>query len=173
MLWIILPVSIILLVALRKFLGSQVHGKNLRREDFERRVRSLLLLMEDGGILHVKHRGSPVYFDFMRSQGCADAATVTVEVPRTAWSEAHQARMYDVFVSNNFDARQDVSSSTLAQVRVPVDDIWVVWSGAKAARAAHLLLDVLGVPKDARFDLALRGARSTRALTTKKVVRGG
>src|SRR5437867_153754 len=129
MLWILPPLLVLLVLGLWKFLGSQVHGKNLGREGFERGVRSLLILLKDGGRLHVKHRDSPVCFDFVRSEGSANCATVILEVPRTAWSEAHRARMHEVLVANNFEVLvcDDISSSTVAQVRVLVEDIWAVW----------------------------------------------
>ena len=175
MLWIILALVLALGVAFWKWFSSQVHGKNVGREHFERAVRSLLILLEDGGTLHVKCRGPDVTLDLVRSEESGDGATVVVKIPRAIWSESSRSKIHNALVSSAFDVQlaPDKSSMFLAHIRVPVDDIWPVWSGAKPARAVHLVLDALDVPRDAKFDVALDGARSTRGLRRAEPIRGG
>ena len=169
-LWIIVALIVGAVVALWIYMGKQPLGKNRRREDFEHGMRSLLILMEDGGSLHVRDRSSGLAFDFVRAEGTNGAATALLQVPRTSQTEAKCSELHEAFVNNGFEARlfKDTDSGMVLEARIPAEDIWAACSGAKGGRAANLLLDVLGVPQDARFDLSLSGHHSARALKRKE-----
>ncbi len=172
--WIVVGLLAIgVLVAVWKFLGWQPLGRNQRREDFEHGIKSLLILKENGGSLHVQQRGADLAFDFLRAEGGDDEALLVLRVPRAPWSEEHAKELCDVFESHRIEVRfvQEPGSEMLAEVRIPVENIWEEWCGAKGARAAHLLLDTLAVPRDARFDLSLHGTPSKRGLTRERQLR--
>lgn len=165
-------IGIFVLVAIWKFLGWQPLGRNRGREDFEHGIKSLLILKENGGSLHVQQRGSDMAFDFVRAEGRANDTLLLLRIPRALWSEQHCKELSDAFSSHQFEAQLvGNDSQTLAEVRIPVQDIWEEWCGARGARAAHLLLDTIGVPRDARFDLSLHGNPSRRGLARERQLR--
>jgi hypothetical protein len=166
-------ISIGILVAAWKLLAWQAVARNRGRMDFEHHIKSLLVVNENGGSLHVKHRGSDVVIDLFRAEGEGDEALLVVRVPRAPWSEQHGRELYGVFESNLLDVRivQEPGSKTLVEARIPVKNIWEDWCGAESARALHLALDALGVPRGAKFDLSLLGAPSQRWRTRKEQLR--
>lgn len=161
------------LVAIWKLLGWQPLGRNRTREDFEHGIKSLLILKENGGFLHVQQRGSGLAFDIIRAEGGDNDALLVLRVPRAPWSEEHGKQLCEVFESHQIEARlvKEPGSETLAEVQIPVENIWEEWCGAKGARAAHLLLDAVALPRDARFDLSLHGAPSKRGLARERRIR--
>ena len=139
-------------------------GRNQGREDFEHGIKSLLILKENGGSLHVQQRGSQLSLDLLRAEGGDDDAVVLLRVPRSPWSEGCAEKLSETFDAHDLDASiaEEQDSQVLAEVRIRVEDIWEESCGAKGARAAHLLLDSLSVPRDARIDCTLHGVVSKR-----------
>lgn len=172
---IILLALLALLLALWKLLGFQILGRNQGRQDFEHFIMSLLVLMENGGLLHVQHRGTAINFDLVRESGTGtDDAVVVLRFPRAVWSNAYEEKLLQVFDSQQFEVNvsTDPASETILDVRIPVENIWEEeWCGARAARAAHLLLDTLCVPRNARFDFTFVGERSARGLEKERQLR--
>lgn len=173
MIWVAVFIAIVALIAVWFVLGAQPLGRNQGREDFEHFAYSLLVLMENGGALHVRRRGSDMVFDLVRAEGDDTSAVVLLRVPRAAWSSAYCEKLRETFDCHGLDVSliEDGGSPSLMEVRIPVPNVWEEWSGAASARAAHLLLDTLGVAGDARFDFSLVGARSKRALAREKQLR--
>lgn len=149
---------------LLRFMGSNAFGRGKSRADFAHGVRSLLLLMESGGVLRIRHRPSKIQFDFVRASGSDKDADLTLLVQRGELSQTSEDAVRKAFESHGFDGVFDPNSGegALAEVHIHVSDIWDEGSGARGARAAHLLVDSLSIPRDAKFDLALLGPRSSR-----------
>ena len=173
MTWVVVALIVLAFVGTWMLLGWQPLGRRQRREDFEHFVKSLLIMMENGGALHIEERGSEVEFELVREQGGDDDAVVLLRVPRAEWSDEKAQQVFRVFDSNDFDTRlvENSTSKVSVEVRVLVDNIWEEWSGAKCARAAHLLLDALSVPKNARFNLSLVGQPSKRGIAHERDLR--
>ena len=163
---VMIGVTIVSLVLLRLFRGGHPLGKNQGREDFEHGVRTLLLLLKDGGSLQVQQRGAETHLRFVRIGGADPQATVVLRVPRAEWSSGSAHKLHETLVASGYQARvlNDEGSQTLLEVCIPVENIWDRWSGLSSARAAHLLLDQLGISASARFDFTLTGPRSTRMI---------
>jgi hypothetical protein len=154
-----------------RFMGSNILGRGKSRSDFSHAVRSLLVLMENGGVLRVRHRGSKTEFNFVREAGTDESAELLLVIPRAEWSEKANAALRQAFDTHGYKASFD--GKNLAEIRIGSTDIWDEASGARGARAAHILVDALSIPRDARFDLALLGPMSRRiALRHAKQVAG-
>jgi len=173
--WIILSVLVVVPVVFWLLFGWQPLWRSLGREDFGRLLYSLLILREDGGSLHVEHRESDVAFDFFRGRGStANGATIVLKIPRAPWSVTRKDELREALVSNLYDVKliDDPDAQGVAEIEIPVEDIWEKWSGATAARAAHLVLETVGIRRDAKFKLSLRGESSTRWLDRERQLRG-
>lgn len=156
------------------FLGSNAFGRNCPRDDLCHFINSLLILMENGGRLHMKQRGSDVVMDFIRLEGEGGGATIVLRVPRAAWSLPHSSPLYDRLASEGADVEvMDSASPILLETRIPVGDIWTDWAGSRAAHIGRLTLDILGVPREARFNFSLVGKRSRRGLHYERELREG
>ena len=157
-------IAAVALWLLFRFLGSNYFGRGKTRADFGHAIRSLLLLMDEGGILRIHQQGSEVQFDFVRASGSDDAADLVLLIPRASWSLAVESNLEKVFDANEFDTSfsAEQPEGVLCKVRMHVSDIWDEACGARAARAAHLLVDTASIARDAKFDFALLGERSNR-----------
>lgn len=165
MIWIILGLLIVVPGLAWLIFGWQPFGRNLGREEFAGLLYSLLIIKEDGGSLHLKHRESDVTLDFFRGQGATtNGANILLVIPRAPWSVKCKDKLFRTLVSNQYEVKliDDPDAPVLAGIKIVVEDIWVKWSGATAARAAHLVLDTVGIPREAKFNLTLRGNASTR-----------
>ena len=139
-------------------------GRNRARTDFEHFSRALLRIMKNGGIYRVEHIGSDVTFDLVRTEDATGKVIAVLKIPRAEWSVNRHTELKDAFRANAFCYKsfEDADSNLVGEVFVPVDDIWLEWSGAKCARAAHILLDVLSVPSTARFNFSAIGGGIVR-----------
>lgn len=155
----------IVLVLLWWFLGINL-GRGRNRRDLAHFVTSLLVLLENGGILRVCRRGSKQRLEIVRVAGTDASAVIRIEVPREDWSRCCVTEIKKVAEAQVFDVAvcADRASAVLCETSVAVPDIWVEWSGARVAHLAGLLLDALSIPTNATLDFELIGPRSTRAL---------
>jgi len=173
--WVWIAGGLLCILLLWRLLGANVLGRNRRRGDLEHWVRSLLLIVEDGGLLTVEDQSSGIRFQLVRQSGSADSALLELQVPRASWSESALAQLERVLASHDLDADCPVtgedSTDLVAKVRIPVPSIWEEWSGAKGARAAQLVLDALSVPRDTRLHLDLVGPRINRLPARRKFIR--
>lgn len=162
--WFLLGIVACATVALWRYLGSQSLGRKQRREDLAHFVRSLLILMMNGGRLQARQRDGPVAFTLVRAEGGGGAAKVTLQIPRDTWSKVNESTLLEAAAAHGLELTpgHERSPDSLLEIRFLVDDIWVEWSGAGVARGAHVLLEALGVPEDALFDFSLHGGRSLR-----------
>jgi hypothetical protein len=141
-------------------------GRNREWDDFERFVRSSLVLQEKGSRLRVAQRGGEVHFDFIRGDGDGPKSVLLVQVPRSSWSERRADALREAYQQNSleFSTFEPGPEKPLFEVRINVPDIWAPSCGAQGARVAHLTLDALQVPRTARFDFSFVGPHSRRAL---------
>lgn len=175
MTWVLIALGFLGLLLLWRLLGANVLGRNGGRGDLEHWVRSLLLIVEDGGLLTVEDQSSDVRLQFVRRSSSGDSALLELQVPRAPWSEPALPELESALASNDLDVDCPVtgedSSDLVAKVRIPVPSIWEEWSGAKGARAAQLVLDALAVPRDARLHLDLVGSRINRLPARRQFLR--
>jgi hypothetical protein len=155
-----------------RFLGSNFCGRRRSRADFANGIRSLLLMMENGGVLKIRHRGSSVEFEFVRTKGSDDAAELELVIPRRTWSVQAFSKLQKLLDEEALDSSidHDAGSKDLARARFVVPNIWDEAASASPARVARLVVDALSIPADAEFDLRLFGTRSNRI--SERHVRG-
>lgn len=157
--------GVLLLLLVWRLLDTNVLGRNQSASRFEHFVRSLIVLMENGGYLTVKRRKSDVSFRLQRVSGVENSALIRVEIPRAPWSDAALPALKDAFSREKVDFRHTGAETALEPnitIDLPVDDIWRERAGSEGARVAHVVLRAASIPSDARFDLDLIGARSNR-----------
>lgn len=164
--WLFVAVSVLAVAALVwRLLGANVLGRNQGWSDFEHFVRSLLVLMEDGGVLTVHGRGVDVDLRFRRISSDGDAALIRLEIPRANWSEAALSTLREEFREQKVPAGNTEYSQgppPLLAIDIPVADIWSDDAGAEGARLAHLVLSAACISSDVRFDFDFVGTRSDR-----------
>lgn len=160
--WILLTV-ILAALALWAVCAWQPLGKNRALEHFPHLIRSLLIGMENSSAITFRHRDSEMYFQVRRDSGSGEDAILVLTIPRASWSERSASAIRERIESNSFDYRErENESELLGEVHIPVANIWDDAAGAPCSHAARLLLDSLGLPKSARFDVTQSGLASRR-----------
>jgi len=157
--------SLSALWAVTWLLTSDVYGRRQRMSDFPNAIRTVLLLMGDGGRLHAQQVGSPFRLDFVRSEGDQDGAMISIEVPRAEWSAGREEEICRVLEKNGFG--QELSSRSSANFHIGlslrIQNIWDEGCTARPARAAQLIASAFGAdPNTARFRFRLVGPRARR-----------
>jgi hypothetical protein len=129
------------------------------REDFGHNVRALLLACKSGGTMKVSAQGLEVCFEVIKGDVLNDGATVIIRLPVDLGSESTLGDVLKTFSHSDYEVRtvKTETSRDVLEIPVRVDNIWAEWSGAGSARAIHLLLDALLVPRDTKFNLRLSG----------------
>jgi hypothetical protein len=162
--WTIAILVFLTLVGIAWLLTNRLYFHNRNRWDFARRIHTLALTMENGGVLHVQHQGSDVRLDFVRESGSDESAEIVLSVPKAEWSIEALPRLRKIFEMQEFNVRfsPDVPDTTVSEMRFYIPDIWDEACGSSVARAAHLVLDALPLPEDARFRIAFKGRGAGR-----------
>ena len=136
------------------------------RERLESAVKALLTLTENGGVLEIVRRGRGVVLLFCRHDGQANWAELRLRVPRTDWSLPFGPELKECLARHGYEfVAAEGPAEWIAEVQMPVEDIWAVGSAARGAEAANLALDELGFGKDARFILKLKGKKNWRLMS--------
>lgn len=168
--WLLVALSA---AAIWAFFNANVFWRRRRRTDISHAIRSLLVLLEDGGWLSIKDRGSPIVLKVIREKGVGPVATMSLQVPREQWSLGAEGELRKLCDSHGYEAgfeRRSVSDP-LCEIRLSVADIWSPSSGATGSRLVNLVLDALGVKQNARFKLDLVGRRSRRLVDRERTLR--
>jgi hypothetical protein len=130
-------------------------ARNLSREDFSRCILDLLITSKNGGIIRFDDNHSGIWFSFSRASGSDTSATLALRIPRIERTESMVDDLRQVYESHGYEFIDEVDNqSLLAQVLIPVHDIWDSACGAKGAHAARLLLDATGIRSNASFRLS-------------------
>jgi hypothetical protein len=153
-------ISVVLSVMVLKW---QPGTRNRSWNEIQRFVRMLMILMENGEVLRVEHVGSEIRFDIARAEDPNGRAFAVLRVPRASWTIGCKG-LRESFEAQSFAYTEVDDPTVIGEVRIPVDDIWSEWAGAKGAHAVHVLLTALSVPQSARFNFSLAGRRSKRAV---------
>lgn len=155
------------------FFNANVFWRRRRRSDISHAIRSLLLLLEDGGWLSIKERGSPIVVRVVREKNVGRAATLILQVPNAPWSLPSEEKLRKLCDGHGYQGKFESESATkpLCEIHLPVEDIWSESAGAPGARLVNLVLDAVGGKQDARFKLDLVGRRSRRLVDRGKALR--
>jgi hypothetical protein len=162
MTWIIL----ILLIALgfllvRAFVRGA--GEAIDRFEFEHWIHSFLKLKKDGSSLALQHSKSKTFLRLQRVRGHSRRCNLLVDVPRARWSEQRAESLRTVLLQKGVTALEPTDTpSTLLRITLEVDDIWDESSGAGGARLAREIFEVLGLEREARFNVTMTGENSNR-----------
>ena len=149
----------------------QPSARNQGIEEFPDRIRYLLAHRENGSYYRYEHRESDVWFSFERLSGTDTAAVLALRIPRREWTEDIAGELRRTYESHGFEfVEEEDNLSLIARVLIPVADIWNKASGARGAHAGRLLLETIGIPKDARFKGTDVGKPSRRALDNKELL---
>ena len=141
------------------------HMKNLSQESLPGVVRQLLISKENGGHSRIDFRGSNVWFSFERLSGSDTDAVLALRIPRRSWTEVVIDSLRQSYAANGFEFQdEDGNPSLIGRVLIPIEDIWNETSGAKGAHAARILINLIELPKSARFDVDDAGPASKRIL---------
>jgi hypothetical protein len=139
------------------------------REDLENAIKSLLVLGGNGGYVEILCRGRGVILVIERGDGELNGANLRIRIPFRTWSLPFGSELQRVFSRSGYDfSAVEGSIEWIAEVRMPVINIWAVGSAAKAAEAVNLALDVFGYEHDARFNLAIKGKKNWRRMSEHK-----
>jgi hypothetical protein len=162
--WAIAILTFLILAGIAHLMIKWLYFSNLNRKDFAWRIYTLAIAMDNGGVLHARHQGSDVRLDFVRESGSDEFAEIVLSVPKADWSIEALPRLLRIFEMQEYNVRcsPDVPDTTVSEVRFYIPNIWDEACGASVARAAHLVLDALLLPEDARFRIEFKGPRSAR-----------
>jgi hypothetical protein len=155
------------------FFNANVFWRRKKRSDIGHAVKSLLVLLEDGGRLSIRERSSPIKLIMVRETAPDSAVVLSLHIPREPWSSPAEENIRTLCESHGYEGTfaTGAASHSLCEIRVPVRDIWNPSAGAQGARLVNLVLDALGVAQGARFKLDLIGIRSRRLLDREKALR--
>ena len=133
-------------------------ARNLSRERIPDIVRNLLIQSRNGAFRRLDHRESDFWFSIERLDGSDSTAVLALRIPRRDWSVTIVQELQSTFESHGFEwVDEKDNPSLLGKVIIPVQDIWAKSSGAKGGYAARLLMDTVGLPVDARFNMEVGG----------------
>lgn len=160
-------------VAVWAFFNVNVFWRNQRRADIGHAIKSLLVLLQDGGHLSIKAKGSQVALRLIRNKSADSGATLTLRVPMEEWSERAAEKLRTLCDAHDYDSRFGTRSGSdaLCEIEIPVEDIWSPSAGAGGARLVNLVLDALGASRDVRLKFDLVGPRSRRLLERERALR--
>lgn len=155
------------------FFNANVFWRRRRRSDIGHAIRSLLVLLEDGGWLSIKVRDSPIHLQLVREKGVDSIATLNLQIPKEVWSLVAEQRIRGLCEAQGYEGTFEALSNRnrLCEIRLSVDDIWGASAGASGARLVNLVLDALGASQSVRLKLDLVGTRSRRLVQREKVLR--
>jgi hypothetical protein len=133
----------------------------------------MLVLLEDGGWLSIKVRGSPVTLKIIREKETDSGATLSLRVPKAPWSLGAAENLRNLCDAHGYDSDFATGSigDSLCEIRLSIKDIWSPSAGASGARLANLVLDVFGIEQDARLKIDLIGRRSRRLVDRERALR--
>lgn len=152
-------------VAVWAFFNANVFWRNQRRADIGHAIKSLLVLLEDGGYLSVKAKGSPIVLRVIRDKGkTSSGAALTLRIPMEEWSARADEKLRTLCDAHDYDSHfgSRPGSDVLCEVQLLVEDIWSPPAAAGGARLMNLVLDALGASHDVRLKFDLVGPRSRR-----------
>ncbi len=162
----------VLWILLWIFFNSNLLGRGKKRRDLEHAVRSLLVLMGDGGTLRIRVKRSPVVLMLIRESGTDSQAVLLLRVPLATWSEAAKKQIDEMIAAHGYTAIPGCDAfDAVSAIRIVVDDIWKPWAGASGARLIHLVLDALEVKHESLLDFALLGERTSRLIEHEREIR--
>jgi len=139
--------------------------KGKGREDLESAIKAFLIMAANGGSLEIVRRGRGVILVFLRVDGQLNWADLRLRIPFRTWSLPLSAQLQCLFSGTGYDfSAIDGSLEWIAEVRLPIDDVWAVGSAKRCSEAANLALDALGYGKDERFNFKLQGKKSWRMM---------
>lgn len=166
-------VVVLCAAAVWAFFNANVFWRRRRRSDISHAIRSLLVLLEDGGWLAIKERGSAIVLRAIREKGVGSVATLNLRIPNEQWSVGAEGELRKLCDAHGYEGDFESSSARdpLCEIQLLVEDIWSASSGASGARLVNLVLDALGVERDARFKLDLVGRRSRRLVDRERALR--
>jgi hypothetical protein len=170
----ILVLSLVAL-AVWAFFNANVFWRNQVRADIGHAIKSLLVLLEDGGYLSVKAKGSPIVLRVIRDKGASSGAALTIRVPMEEWSERAEEKLRTLCDAHDYDSHFGArpGSDVLCEIQVLVEDIWSPSAGAGGARLVNLVLDALGASHDMRLKFDLVGPRSRRLIERERALQDG
>jgi hypothetical protein len=162
-------------VAVWAFFNVNVFWRNQRRADIGHVIKSLLVLLDDGGYLSIRAKGSPIELRVIRDKGTSSGATLTLRVPMEEWSERAAEKLRTLCDAHDYESHFGArpGSDILCEIQVLVDDIWSPSAGASGARLVNLVLDALGASHDVRLKFDLVGPRSKRLIERERALRDG
>lgn len=141
------------------------------RFDISHAIYSSLVMLENGGWLSIKERGSQIALKVIRERGSNTAATLNLQVPRETWAMSAEERLRELCRNHDYNCAFPTSDDgPLCEVRLEVANIWSDSAGAPGARLVNLVLDALGVEQDARFKIDLVGRRSRRLFDRERAL---
>jgi hypothetical protein len=151
--------GLVLLLVLWMAIPRPYHiGKGVGPDAFVKNIGALLVLSANGSSLIISAKTSDVRLEFSRVSGTEQSAGVLFRIPRAAWSETYETSIRNVLIANGYEvAKSNVKTETLLETWIDVPNIWENWAGARAARAAHLVLQAAEIGSGERFDSRLVG----------------
>jgi hypothetical protein len=129
--------------------------------------RSLIRLYESDSLVRVSHRGSTVRLTLQRRAGEGVQCWVVLSCPRARWTTAPLGAVREaiageprVLILPDLSQKASGREAERLDVQVSIPDIWSSEAADAVVRIAHRVLDALGVPANARFDLEFVGEQS-------------
>jgi len=126
-------------------------------------IRALLNYAENGAVLEIDQLRRGLVLLFCRQDGQANWAELRLRIPLTDYSLPFGTEIKESLAHHGYEiVAREGSADCIAEVRIPVEDIWAVGSASRGAEAANLALDEMGYGKDARFIFKIKGKKNFR-----------
>ena len=133
--------------------------KNVRRKDFEKKIRLLVNQLGDGGIIIIRHRGTKRFVQFVQ-YAKKNGIQLNFGYPMASWSEAYFDEMRIKLDEAGFSPVVVETGNREVPKFIEVNWDSVEESNfAQAAEVAMLVFDVMGIGADDVFEVNYSGSR--------------
>lgn len=163
--------ALVVSVSLWAVYRINVFWRRQGRLDISHAIHSALVMLENGGWLSIRERGSQIALKVIRERGSSTAATLNLQIPREPWALSAEVKLRELCRSHDFDCTFPATGDgPLCEIRLAVADIWSDSAGATGGRLVNLVLDALGAQQEARFKIDLVGRRSRRLFDRERAL---
>lgn len=138
--------------------------KDVPREQFAHYIHALVRYYQDSASILVTARHSQIpLFRFRRAVTHGDGCDLLFEVLDSPLTAPHRDKLLDEIRKQGYEptrAGESTDGDWPITVAIRIRDIWQVSAGNLAARLANEVLNAMGIDREARYSLSVKGSRS-------------
>lgn len=167
MIWWLIGI-VVLVVFLRWWMKRPHYHRNVKRNEFERFLRGLIVQSAHGAILFIEHEGSDRFVQFAKYVTIESGTIINFGFPDAPWSQNYFKPLMEALESAGVDYHIQSTGddhgfvSRFIDVNMKVDNIDKV--AKELARIAHISFETMGLGNSEKFQIHYEGDMDRNAV---------